>query len=246
MSPRAKDSAAASAADEGGEWLRARRPEQKLERRAAILAAAVELLDQGGVEGATLSAIAAGAGLSKANCYRYFESREAILLAVALEEFRQWIAATEAGFAKLGGSGDIDAVAAVIARVTARRPRLCMLVSSLTAVLERNVAVDTVAAFKLETARLQGRAAEALARALPPIRAADAAVFLRLYMLGLAGAWPAANPSPVVVEAMARPEIATAPVSLETMLRTLGATLLRGLVASAGGDAAPSPKKRGR
>ncbi len=74
------------------EWQRARRPEQKAERRDAIVAGALSLLDEEGVEGTTLSEIARRAGVSKANCYRYFESREAILLAVAIDEARGWAA----------------------------------------------------------------------------------------------------------------------------------------------------------
>ena len=60
-------------------WQRARRPEQKQQRQSAIIAAARKLVDEGGVDNATLSAIAKSAGISKANCYRYYESREAIL-----------------------------------------------------------------------------------------------------------------------------------------------------------------------
>ena len=99
---------------------RARRPEHKRERREAILAGARRLLDAEGVEGATLSAIARAAGLSKANCYRYFESREAILLAVILDEARAWLGTVEAGLAELDPGGlevmeaSLDAFAAAL------------------------------------------------------------------------------------------------------------------------------------
>ncbi len=210
-------------------WVRARRPEHKRERRKAILAAAVELLDHGGVEAATLSAIARGTGLSKTHCYLYFESREAILLAVALDEFQAWIEAAETGLIPLAGSGDVDGTADMIARLTATRPRLCMLVSSLTAAIERNVSPDTVADFKRRTAELQARAEAALATALPTLRGEAKTTFFTLYNLGLAGAWPAANPAPILEEVLARKEFAHLRVDLGPTLQKLARALLRGL-----------------
>jgi AcrR family transcriptional regulator len=130
------------------EWQRARRPEHKAARRDAILAAAISLLDEQGVEGATLTEIARRAGLSKANCYRYYESREAILLSVTLDEARAWTTSIVDRLTSLAGSGDIDGVAQVFASTSAERPRLCMLISCLSSVLERNVSAEAIASFK--------------------------------------------------------------------------------------------------
>ena len=66
----------------GGAFQRARRPEQKRQRRAAILAAAAELLASDGVDGVTLNRISHRVGLAKSNLYRYFDSREQILAGV--------------------------------------------------------------------------------------------------------------------------------------------------------------------
>jgi AcrR family transcriptional regulator len=212
-------------------WRRARRPEQKRERREAILAAAVELLDAEGMEGTTLSAIARGAGLSKANCYRYFETRESILLAVALEELAAWTREIEAGLGPLSGSGDVDAVAEVFVGSTARRPRLCMLTSSLASVLERNVGPDEIAHFKRGALALMLGIGGALDAALPG-RPADASRwFATLFPLLVAGAWPAAHPTPLVAEVLARDELASLRIDFEATLRTHARALLRGLAA---------------
>ena len=74
-----------------GQESRARRPEQKRARQDAILAAAITLLDDNGLEPTSLSAIARASGVSQPNIYRYFESREAILLAVTLDEVDAWL-----------------------------------------------------------------------------------------------------------------------------------------------------------
>ena len=140
--------APAGADSEPADWLRARRPEHKQERRDSILAAARRLLDADGVEGATLSAIAREAGLSKANCYRYFESREAILLVVILDEVRAWAAEIDARLEVLPPHKDVDGVVEVFVQTTLERPRLCMLLSCLWSVLERNVGIESIADFK--------------------------------------------------------------------------------------------------
>ena len=123
-------SAPPSALPADGAWQRARRPEQKAERRRAILEATLALVDESGVEGATLSEIARRAGLSKANCYRYFESREAILLELTLADSAAWMTDIEGCLAELAGSGDVDAVISLgsascwrLVRWTGPRPR---------------------------------------------------------------------------------------------------------------------------
>lgn len=212
-------------------WRRARRPEQKRERREAILAAAVALLDAEGIEGTTLSAIARGARLSKANCYRYFETREAILLAVALEELVAWTREIEAGLGSLSGSGDIDAVAEVFVGATARRPRLCQLTGSVASVLERNVGPDEIAHFKRAALALMLGVSGALAAALPGSPADASRWFATLFSLLVAGAWPAAHPTAVVTEVLARDEFASLRIDFEATLRMHARALLRGLTA---------------
>ena len=67
-------------------FQRARKPEEREIRREAILTAAAELFDAEGPQGAGLNAIAARAGFTKSNVYRYFESREEVLLSLFLAE----------------------------------------------------------------------------------------------------------------------------------------------------------------
>ena len=221
----------AASADARADWQRARRPEHKEERRQAILDAATALLDSDGVEGASLTAIARRAGLSKANLYRYFESREAILLAVMLDEVRDWTRAIASGLAPLAGSRDIEAIAEVFTETLVARPRLCMLMGSLWAVLERNVGPDTVAVFKQSFAGEVFGPVEALLAALPDLSPEQGAGFARFFFLFAAGTWPAANPAPVVTEVLAREEFAGMCIDFEPMLRDHARVVLRGLLA---------------
>ena len=91
-------------------WQRARQPEQKAERVEAILDAAGVLLDEYGLDGTGLNAIARQAGLSKPNLYVYFESREAILLRLLLNEASVWTKSFKRRLDQISKHGDIDAI----------------------------------------------------------------------------------------------------------------------------------------
>jgi AcrR family transcriptional regulator len=85
-------------------YQRARRPEQKLERREAILDAARELALRDGVRSVSLAGIAERVGVPKSALLRYFETREQIFLELTAAAWRDWVAALHA---ELGGqAGD--------------------------------------------------------------------------------------------------------------------------------------------
>src|SRR6201985_2695526 len=77
-------------------YQRARRPEQKLERRDAILGAARELALRDGVRAVSLADIAARVGIHKSALLRYFETREQIFLELTAAAWREWTAALHA------------------------------------------------------------------------------------------------------------------------------------------------------
>ncbi len=213
-------------------WQRARRPEEKAARREAILAAAKSLLDDWGVEGTTLSEIGRVSGVSKASCYRYFESREAILLEVAVEEVEEWASEIEERLEPLAGSGDIDGVAKVFAEATARRPRFCMLSSTLSSVLERNVSAETVMHFKR---RFNGAAFETVddvQRAIPELSDDQMPLFMRFFYAAIAGSWPSADHSPVVEKVMRRKEFSAVRSRFDESIYDYCRFFLRGLVAN--------------
>ncbi|MEM8741277.1 MAG: TetR family transcriptional regulator [Pseudomonadota bacterium] len=216
------------------QFLRARSPDQKAQRREAILAAAGRLLEAQDADKVTLAAIATEAGVVKSAIYRYFPSREAILIEILLADIH---AATTAGEAELNaidagaGSARVDAVAAVFARAFAQRPRLCFLVSVLASVLENNLSWADIVAFKSTLLEETGRAVLALHQALPELAegAGERAAF-HMHVL-VAGLWPFSNPTPIAAQVMERPEFAQFRKDFETTLRDGIATHLRGLLA---------------
>lgn len=212
-------------------FQRARSPEQKAERRASIVAAAASVHAEAGLDGTTLSAIARCAGLAKSNVYRYFESREHILLSIVHDDWQDWVDALEAALMTRPGEQRTPyEVAAAFVRVTVARPRLCELLSVLSSVLERNVSETAILEFKTKGIGVAMRMVNALHAALPALSVESAVVFTKTMFLVVAALWPAAHTPPQVQAVMARPEFEAMRVDFEGLLQQSSEALLRGLL----------------
>ncbi|MEZ4446205.1 MAG: TetR family transcriptional regulator [Polyangiaceae bacterium] len=215
------------------EFQRARRPEQKETRRESLLEAAASLLAEGGFDAVGLNAIARRAGLSKSNVYRYFESREQILLALLAEDETRWVATLEEQLAPLGGSDDVAAVGKVVAQTLAADRRLCLLTTVLATVLEQNISRDTVIAFKDTVLALGRRIGNALHAALPSLSLEAAQEAQHLIHALLAGLWPICHPAPTVREALDAERFCVFRHDFDRDLERGVTLLLRALVAEA-------------
>lgn len=212
------------------EYQRARRPEQKLERRQAILAAARALAVERAVREVSLGDIARAVGLAKSNVLRYFESREDIFLQLLLREWDDWHEACAARLARADPSA--EGVAGVIAETLGERPLFCDLASEMSAVLERNVSADTARKFKAAALDQVDGLGESVHDRLPELTAAQAREAVAAALIMTQGLWPVANPAPHVTAMFAdHPELERAHVDFEARLRGLLTTLLRGMLA---------------
>lgn len=212
-------------------FQRAREPEQKELRRQELVRAASRLLADGGMTAVSLSAIAREAGLAKSNVYRYFESREEILLEILVADEVAWVGELERAFAPLAGRGDVDAVARRIASTIARRPITCELIAVVANVLEHNIGPEAVLAFKTRVLELSIRLGNALHAALPQLPHDQTPGFLRCLHALVAGLWPMAHPAPLMAEVLQRRELRTLACDFEGDLRGGVTAMLRGLVA---------------
>lgn len=189
------------------DFRRARQPDQVQVRRATLLKAAVELFDAQGANGAGLNAIAARAGFTKSNVYRYFESREHVLLELFLDEYARL---TEGITSILeGGVEDsVDYAADAIASAFIAQPRCCSLMTMFSAVLEQNVTAATVETVKRAILKHNRTIVTAMARQLPRSSEEDRGWALAMTLSLLAGMWPGAHPAPAAAAVMAKPEFA--------------------------------------
>jgi AcrR family transcriptional regulator len=219
-------------------YQRARRPEQKLERRDAILGAARELALRDGVRSVSLADIAGRVGIHKSALLRYFETREQIFLEVTAEAWREWVAGLHRAFDALGsgpgpGSGLIDGVADVVARSFGERPLLCDLIAHTPLNLERNVSAEAVRRYKLTSLGAVEEAAGLVRGALPALTGGECREFIAA-MASLAGAlWQISTPSAALAELYETdPELVHARVELTPRLRRTAQIMLAGLIPS--------------
>jgi AcrR family transcriptional regulator len=215
-------------------FQRARRPEQKLQRRDAILGAARDLALRDGVRNVSLADIAARVGIHKSALLRYFETREQIFLELTAEAWRDWARALRAELNTACLSTEAQ-VADVFARAFADRPLFCDLVAHTPLNLERNVSPEAVRHYKLTSLGMVDEAAALVARVLPALTLTEAREFVAT-LASLAGSlWQIANPAPALAELYASdPALAQACVDLAPRLRRTAEILLAGLKAADG------------
>jgi AcrR family transcriptional regulator len=220
-----------------GTYQRARRPEQKLERRDAILGAARELALRDGVRAVSLADIAARVGIHKSALLRYFETREQIFLELTAQAWREWTAALHAELDDAAPGSPVSDSAALVADVFSGsfrdRPLLCDLIAHTPLNLERNVSPEAVRRYKLTSLAAVDDAAAIVQRVLPALTLAECGEFVAA-LASLAGAvWQIANPASALAELFASdPALSRACVDLAPRLRRTAEILLAGLLPS--------------
>ncbi len=208
-------------------FIRARTPEAKAKRRTTILAAAAALLAASGLEHTTLNAIATTAGITKSNIYRYFESREEILMRLLAEDLRR----TSEGMAQaLSCPHPLPDVATAIAGGLAANPRLCLLISISAPTLERNISTDTLREIKRDMVASLNITARALHAALPDLPVEEAGNAVHILFTLVAGLWPHSTPGPALKTLLAEPEFRAFDQDFENILRRSTLVLLKGFV----------------
>lgn len=216
---------------ESPSFQRARKPEEIEARRLTLLAAAAELFDAEGPQGAGLNAIAAKAGFTKSNVYRYFESREQVLLELFLAEMGRLVPSVCARLAE-APEGDVAGLADILAGEFVVRPRLCHLTAILVGVIESNVSEETIMRAKRKMGAQTAQIAAALQLKLPGSGVTDC--FWAISMIGtlVAGMWPGARPSPAAARVLARDEFAAFRPNVERDLKRAAQALLASIARS--------------
>jgi AcrR family transcriptional regulator len=201
---------------------RARSPQAKAERREQLLVVAREMLAAGmDLSALSLNALARRAGMAKSNVYRYFETREAVLLALLLTEWEAWV---REAVALMAGPQSAEAVVRHLASSLAARPLLCQLTAALPTVLERNLSAAAIATFKRDAlALLQGIGAR-LAAVAPSRGAAEWTGVVYDASTLLAGLYPVTHPGAEAAQALEDPALGFFRRDLgEELARHLGA-----------------------
>lgn len=212
-------------------YLRARSPEQKEERRRHLLdTAKALLLEIPDVHALGINELARKAEMTKSNVYRYFESSEAVLLDVLVEEFMAWHSDLLKALSR-GGTrkGTIEHIARAFSATSAARPLLCRLTSIFPSILERNVSADRIAQFKHGLLAVRRETAINFHRCVPAIPVATFDKFIHFALPLMIGLWPLAYPGEVAATVMERTDLAALRYRFQRDLEEGMLMLLRGL-----------------
>ena len=190
------------------EFIRARSPDQKTERREHLLRTAQEMLAEGTpLAELSLNALARRAEMTKSNVYRYFESREAMLLEVLMSTWQTWFVAFDASLAQAARPMGLQALTTHLVESIATEPMLCLLTSAMPSVLEQNVSVEVARTFKTTSKAQMELVAGIVSAACPALRPAAAMQLLHDVIIIMVGLYPMAHPAPAVREALTDPSL---------------------------------------
>jgi AcrR family transcriptional regulator len=158
--------------------------EQKNLRRDEILLRTAVLLSERDFESVTLSEVAASLGLVKGTLYRYFSTKEALVLEILEREMAQWLIALGA-LLGTGAQMKPAVLSTVLAQSLADRPLLVRLFSIVHVILEKNLSVPQIIEFKFSAAAVLDACAALLVSACPSLESRGHEAVLALYELAI-------------------------------------------------------------
>ena len=129
------------------DYIRARSDEHKEERLSQIKAATAELFESAPYSEITLTTIAEKLGWSRANLYKYVTTKEEIFLEIAAERMSAYYTSLLSAFSQ-GNNFTTEVIAEVWAGIVNANQDYMRYVSYLNPVIETNVTVERLSAFK--------------------------------------------------------------------------------------------------
>jgi len=190
-------------------YVRARKPEEKEQRKLHLLNVARSLIEnKNDLNVLSLNEIARSANMAKANVYRYFESREALLLELLWDEWQAWYKEFQKDWSKLSSNKkNIDNLAKVMASSFSNHGLLCNLTTALPAVLEKNLSFETIKEFKYRSLIFFGDVAHYLESCSADLSAKKYALFLQDTVTLIAGLYPFTQTNTVVDKVLSDPQL---------------------------------------
>ncbi|MFE9811532.1 TetR family transcriptional regulator [Streptomyces sp. NPDC005227] len=217
-------------------FQRARSEEQRESRRRAILDTAAAMLDEMPVSAVSLNELSRRVGLAKSNVLRYFDSREAILLELLDQAWKEWSADLPDRLTSGINAGETvdvrgEQFAATVTASLAERQVLCDLLSAQAGVLEHNVSPEVAARYKRAAVGNVGELA-ALARLHLPELGERAGQLAAAAVMVIGAVWTHARPSQAMLAAYdVDPTLAVFKMDFAVSLRQMLATLTAGTLA---------------
>ena len=191
-------------------------PEDKSERRAAIVNAVHELARRDLSSSFSVEQLARKAGLAKGTVYLYFKTREEMLLAVHEKHSHELFDVVERALAAP------DASAAKVVRAGLRylkgHPEFYPLAASCRGMLDKNVSTEAAFAFKDGIGKRLEPLGGRIEQLYPGLKRGEGAVLLMNNYAMIVGLWQLADPPLSLRPVMERPEMRIFKIDFEKQL----------------------------
>lgn len=181
-------------------WQRARTDENKNERKEAIYAAAFSLFKKKGYDNTSFNGIAAEAGFTKSNMYRYFSSKEDIFLNVFGELFEAWFEDYNQRLKSLPQSADFTHFAKAWTESFLSHLQFLDLVPILFVSLEKNSSFEQLVVFKRLSSALLYQLTLEINRIYPEVQGDNAFKFLNLSYAATSNYWAASTENEALIK----------------------------------------------
>lgn len=212
-------------------WQRATSPEQKQERRRAILEAATALFGERPIAGISIGEVAQRAGVAKGSIYRYFATKEEVFLALLIHELDTWFDALDAVLSTLDPGAGTAGAASIVVGTLRPRDTMVRLLAGLYSDIEQNLSLEAAGEFKEWLLARVSDSGAAFEAAMPGLAQGDGGrVVLRLYAL-VAGLHHMANPVGPMKQVLQTPRMAPLRVDFFGELEGSLAAMLVGMTA---------------
>ncbi|MBU3155780.1 TetR/AcrR family transcriptional regulator [Clostridium estertheticum] len=130
-------------------FQRARSEDQIQDRIQEIVNAASIIYDSVGYEGLSFSTISEYTKFTRPNIYKYFKTKEEILLLIMIKDFKSWISRLSKSF-KINKLYSIYKIGEIWTDTLIEHERLIELYAILFTTIEKNVSVEALAEFEKE------------------------------------------------------------------------------------------------
>jgi AcrR family transcriptional regulator len=221
-------------------YQRARKANEKQQRRQAILDGAWEMYQTVPYESLAMASVAERIGLAKGTMYLYFATKEELFLALAEREMVAWFDEVAALLREERATWEVADTVRILCATLEARPGLTRLLAILSTVLEQNIDLETATRFKRVVASHMLEIGALLERRLPFLAAGEGMrALLRSYALVI-GLSHLADPAPVVREALRQPDLAPFTVAFAEELNASVTALLLGMRARSASSSSPA------
>ncbi len=211
---------------------RAMSDEEKLERRHAILAAALDLLTKNDYHEISISSVARKAGVAKGTIFLYFRTKEELFLQLQIGEYKSWFNDINRRLHVLlqhnRKKGDIKDFVKIVVSSSADHPMLIRMIPILQVTLERNIDYKTALEFKRFLLNETLTTGALIEQCLPFLHQQDGARFLLDLQILLVGLIQTAHPAPLVEKVIKKEGLEVLQVNFEEKLQETLTLLLNG------------------